>query len=96
MTEYININMIQYGFQKKLPVGNAVFSILRAAELAHSYRNWLLFVSLLDWAKAYDKVNIKRMLKALSRLGVPQHFIEVLESLYRDAQFVVRDRFGTS
>ena len=65
-------------------------------ELAHNYRNWPLFVLLLDWAKAYDAVDIKRMLKTLSRLGVPQHFIEILESLYQDPQFVVRDRFGTS
>ena len=35
------------------------------------------------------------MLKALRRLGVPQHFIEVLSTLYRDSPFLVRDRFGT-
>ena len=79
-----------------MSVDNAVFSILRAVELAHSYKNWPLYVLLLDWAKAYDKVNIGRMLKALRRLGVPQHFIDVLASLYRDPHFVVRDRFGQS
>ena len=63
------VHKYQYGFQKKLSVDNAVFSILRAVELAHSYKNWPLYVLLLDWAKAYDKVNIGRMLKALRRLG---------------------------
>ena len=36
------------------------------------------------------------MLRALTRLGVPPHMIEIIHSLYRDPQFFVQDRFGRS
>ena len=90
------IHQYQFGFQSKLSVDNAVFSILRAVEFAHNLRNFPIFVLLLDWCKAFDKVNIVRMLRALARLGVPNHMIEVISSLYRDPEFYVQDRFGRS
>ena len=90
------IHPYQFGFQSKLSVDNAVFSILRAVEFAHNLRNFPIFVLLLDWCKAFDKVNIDRMLRALVRLGVPSHMIEVIRSLYRDPEFYVQDRFGRS
>ena len=51
---------------------------------------------LLDWFKTFYKVNIVRMLRALTRLGVPNHMVEVISSLYRDPEFYVQDRFGRS
>ena len=90
------IHSHQFGFQSKLSVDNAVFSILRAVEFAHNLKNFPIFVLLLDWCKAFDKVNIVRMLRALARLGVPNHMIEVISSLYRDPEFYVQDRFGRS
>ena len=48
---------------------------------------------LLDWCKTFDKVNIERLFRALIRLGVPTHMIEVKRSLYRDPEFYVQDRF---
>ena len=90
------IHQYQFGFQSKLSVDNAVFSILRAVEFAHNLRKFPIFVLLLDWCKAFDKVNIDRMLRALVHLGVPTHMIEVIRSLYRDPEFYVQDRSGRS
>ena len=65
------VHRYQFGFQSKLSVDNAVFSILRAVEMSHNLKDFPIFVLLLDWCKAFDKVNISRMLVALKRLGVP-------------------------
>ena len=51
---------------------------------------------LLDWCKTFDKVNIERLFRALIRLGVPTHMIEVIRSLYRDPELYVQDRFCRS
>ena len=73
-----------------------MFSILRAVEFAHNLRDFPIFVLLLDWCKTFDKVNIERMLRALIRLGVPTHIIEIIRSLYQNPEFYVQDRFGRS
>ena len=64
--------------------------------MSHNLKDFPIFVLLLDWCKAFDKVNISRMLVALKRLGVPEHMIEAIRSLYRSPEFFVEDRFGRS
>ena len=36
------------------------------------------------------------MLSALSRLGVPRKYIQIIQSLYSDVTFFVEDRFSRS
>ena len=48
-----------------------------------------------DWEKAFDKVHEKLYL-ALRRLGVHQHFLDVIRICYSNPRFFVEDEFGTS
>ena len=50
----------------------------------------------LDWEKAFHKIDQEMMLCALHRLAVPQKVINVIECMYEDPKFRVRDREGTS
>ena len=55
-----------------------------------------MYLLLLDWSRAYDRVHIPQMLSALTRLGVPQKYIRIIKSLYSDVKFFVEDRFSRS
>lgn len=55
-----------------------------------------LCLALLDWEKAFDKVDQKRMGEALERLGLPDKMIRVILALYRKPQFRVRHGAETS
>ena len=44
---------------------------------------------LLDWEKAFDKVDRDKMFEALERMSVHPKLINVTKSLYKDTQFKV-------
>ena len=46
-----------------------------------------LILTFLDWEKAFDKVDQKRMIQAMARLNVPNKMLNVLQSLYRRPKF---------
>ena len=86
----------QYGFQSGFSVDDAIFGILRILEQAHNLVGLPVYLLLLDWSRAYDRVHIPQMLSALTRLGVPQKYIRIIKSLYSDVKFFVEDRFSRS
>ena len=44
---------------------------------------------LLDWEKAFDKVDRKKLMEALTRMSVHEKLLNVTQSLYKDTQFKV-------
>ena len=46
-----------------------------------------LYFSFLDAEKAFDKIDHKALLKAVERLGIDKHFIDVLKELYEHPIF---------
>ena len=44
---------------------------------------------LLDWEKAFDKVDRKGLMIALHRMGVEAKIIRVVESIYKNTEFIV-------
>ena len=54
------------------------------------------FPSILDWEKAFDKVDQEKLLEAMKRLGLPDKMLKVLASFYVNPQFRVKDREGKS
>ena len=55
-----------------------------------------LLVSLLDWEKAFDKVDQKKLIEALTRLSVPEKLIAAISSLYENPRFRSTDTPGNS
>ena len=53
-------------------------------------------ITLLDWEEAFDKVDKKRMVKALSRFGSPSKLCNIIDSLYKDLKFKVHDQHSSS
>ena len=48
-----------------------------------------------DWEKAFDTVH-EKLYVAFRRLGVHQHFLDVIRNCYSNPWFFVEDEFGTS
>ncbi len=50
----------------------------------------------LDWRKAFDSIDPAALLNALRRFGLPPHFLRVVDAIYTDRSFVVKDSGHTS
>ncbi len=48
-----------------------------------------MFLVLLDWEKAFDKVNHKGMFEALKRMGIDEKLINAVKQLYENPTFFV-------
>ena len=79
----------QYGFRTARSTTQPLFVVRRLQDMADEVGG-SLFLVLLDWEKAFDKVHPEGLLTALQRMGVPQHFIEIVRELNSHPQFFVR------
>jgi len=48
-----------------------------------------LIITFLDWKPAFDKVQHDELYIALNRLGIHDHFIQVIKNCYRNPCFFV-------
>jgi hypothetical protein len=55
-----------------------------------------LTLILLDWEKAFDKIDQGRMMQAIKRLGVPEHITAIIENIYREPKYAVKTTQGES
>jgi hypothetical protein len=53
-------------------------------------------MTLLDWEKAFDKVDHQKLLEALERLDIHEHIMKALKDGYEKATFFTKDEFGQS
>ena len=94
------ISKWQYGFRKGRSVDDAVFSLLRVIELCENLRDLPCYMLLLDWAQAYDRVHTvgsaAPLWDALRRLGVTPEYLSLLENLYANMVFYVKDTLSKS
>ena len=65
------IDKNQFGFRKGKSTAQPLFMLRRTQEIQEeaAIEGHLL---LLDWEKAFDKVDQNRMIKAIKRLGLPE------------------------
>ena len=50
-----------------------------------------MYKLLLDWGKAFDKVDQERMIIVLKRMGIPDEMTDLIASIYKEPQFNVKD-----
>ena len=86
----------QFGFRKGRGTGDALFLARRAVERAWAEKDGKLTMLALDWAKAFDSVAPASLTAALLRFGVPEGFVKMIEAIYADRRFRVKDGGSTS
>ena len=76
----------QYGFRRERSTAQPLFILRRLQD--YSARTGVPFHCLfIDWKQAFDKLDHSSMLIALKRLGVHQHYIDVVQDIYTDPKF---------
>ena len=89
------IQETQYGFRKGRSTTQALFIARRSQDLAEQTKDGTAMV-FLDWGKAFDKIDQKRMVRALERSNVPPQIIKMIKAIYAEPTFRVKTRDETS
>jgi hypothetical protein len=81
----------QFGFRPGCSTEQAIYIARRRIELARAQRGGRVSLLALDWAKAFDSLNVASLIDALRRFGLPADLLNVLHSLLSSRKFLVRD-----
>ena len=80
----------QYGFRRGKSTGDPIHIIRRIQEMFEATSSPLHMV-FLDWSVAFDKLSHTGLVSALTRFGIPQHYVEVIKDIYTSPTFQVRE-----
>ncbi len=76
----------QFGFRQKRSTADAIFLTRRAAEYGEKTTNKVMLL-LLDWEKAFDRINRDKMQEAFEKIGIPLKMRNILKALYKNTTF---------
>ena len=78
---------MEYGLKTRAIYKQITARGLSVAEVEQT--NNKLYMVLLDWEKAFDKVDKQGLMEALRRMRVPQKYVNIIQSLHTNTQFNV-------
>jgi len=81
----------QFGFRPGCSTEQAIYIARRRIELARAQRGGQVSLLALDWAKAFDSLNVSSLIDALRRFGLPRGLLNILHNLLSSRRFLVRD-----
>ena len=80
------ITSTQFGFRKSKSCAHALHIVRRIIDYAEMCSENVITI-FLDWEKAFDKVDHKRLVEALRRLKIPEHYLDIIQNLYENPCF---------
>ena len=86
----------QYGFRPRRGTSHALYLVRRLIDAAIDDREGSLYLVLLDWSKAFDRIKQDALLTALRRFGIPEPMIQMIGAIYDGRTFEVKDGSGVS
>ena len=86
---------VQDGFRKGRGTRDQIASIHWTTEKAREFQKNIDFC-FIDYAKAFDCVNHKKLWKILNEMGIPDHLTCLLRNLYVGQEATVRTGHGTT
>ena len=89
------ISKTQYGLRTAMSTAHAIYVVRRIQEYAESTSS-ALSLALLDWEKAFDKVQHDKLILSLNRFGFDVQYLDVIQDCYRKPEFYVKDEYSTS
>ena len=85
---------VQPGFRKGRRTRDQSANIHWIIEKAREFQKNIYFC-FIDYDKAFDCVDHKKMWKILKDMGIPDHLTSLLRNLYTGQEAIVRTRHGT-
>jgi len=83
-----HLQKTQYGFRKDRSTPDAIHLIRRVIEYGESTNN-KLHLLLLDWEKAFDKVDREEMFNAMERTEIIPKLTSLVKTIYKNTKFKV-------
>ena len=95
LQQYVNRELpdVQAGFRKG--TRDQIANIRWIMEKAREFQKNIYF-SFIDYAKAFDCVDHKKLWKILKEMGIPDHLTCLLRNLYAGQEATVRTGHGTT
>ena len=85
----------QFGFRKDRSTSDAIHCVRRIAEHGEQTKTPTHMV-LLDWAKAFDKINREALYIAMKKINIPKKYINVIKAMYTNTRFNITMEGQTS
>ena len=79
----------QYGFRSARGTTDALLLVRRVFEQNISAIRRLMVI-VLDWAKAFDSIDLECLLAVLARFGIPVYLVVMIFAIYLDRRFFVK------
>ena len=94
--QYVNRELpdVQTGLRKGRGTRDQIANICRIIEKAREFQKNIYFC-FLDYAKAFDYVDHKKLWKILQEMGIPDHLTCLLRNLYAGQETTVRTGYET-
>ena len=84
---------IQAGFRKGRGTRDQIANICWIMEKAREFQK-IIYLSFIDYAKAFDCVDHNKLWKILREMGIPDHLTCLLRNLYAGQEATVRTGHG--
>ena len=96
LQQYMNLEFpdVQAGFRKGRGTRDQIANICWIMEKAREFQEDIYFC-FIDYAKAFDCVDHKKLWKILKEMGIPDHLTCLLRNLYAGQEATVRTGHGT-
>ena len=97
LQQYVNCELldVQAGFRKGRGSRDQTANIHWIIEKATEFQKNIYFC-LIDYTKAFDRVDHHKLWKILKEMGIPDHLICLLRNLYASQEATVRTGLGTT
>ena len=97
LQQYVNYELpdVQAGFRKGRGTRDQIANICWIMEKAREFQKNIYFC-FIDYAKAFDCVDHKKLWKILKEMGIPDHLSCLLRNLYAGHEATVRIGHGTT
>ena len=97
LQQYVNLELpyIQDGFSKGRGTRDQIANIYWIIKKARQFQKNIYFC-FIDYAKAFDCVNLNKLWKILKEMGIPDHLTCLLRNLYAGQEAIVRIGHGTT
>ena len=97
LQQYMNCELpdVQAGFRKGRETRNQIANIHWIIKKARKFQKNIYFC-FIDYAKAFDCVDHKKLWKTLKEMGIPDHLTCLLRNLYAGQEATIRTEQGTT
>ena len=97
LQQYVNCELpdVQAGLRKGRGTRGQIANICWIMEKAREFQKNIYF-GFIDYAKAFDCVDHKKLWKILKEMGIPDHLTCLLRNLYAGQEAAVRTGHGTA